>query len=185
MPKGNATKLTAAQINATAASLLGFLHEGPTTGWDLVKTAEERIGNFWSLTKSQVYSELHKLANYGLVTVGERGRRESRIFTINSVGRKLFKEWINQNPGREQIRFPLLLSVSFARFIQPNILHSILTAHQVTHQKQLDEYLTLNNLLEKYPQSKDGRMTLSFGIEYERMTLQWIKKVLNNLEEKK
>ena len=33
-------------LNATAASLLGFLHEGPKTGWDLVVTAQERIGKF-------------------------------------------------------------------------------------------------------------------------------------------
>ncbi len=45
-------------LNATAASLLGFLHEGPKTGWDLVATAQDRIGKFWSVTTSQVYREL-------------------------------------------------------------------------------------------------------------------------------
>ena len=30
-------------LNATAMSLLGFLHEGPLTGWSLVATAQERV----------------------------------------------------------------------------------------------------------------------------------------------
>ena len=42
------------RVNPTAASLLGFLHDGPMSGWDLVNRAQERIGEFWSLTRSQV-----------------------------------------------------------------------------------------------------------------------------------
>lgn len=47
-------------LNSTAASLLGFLHEGPMSGWDLVNLAQERIGDFWTITQSQVYRETHR-----------------------------------------------------------------------------------------------------------------------------
>ena len=60
-------------LNATAASLLGFLHGGPQTGWDLVATAERQIGAFWSITQSQVYRELTAMADAGLVEAGARG----------------------------------------------------------------------------------------------------------------
>ena len=58
-------------VNATGGSLLGFLHERPMTGWDLVTVAQQRIGNFWSLTQSQVYRELNAMAGAGLVEAGE------------------------------------------------------------------------------------------------------------------
>ena len=40
--------MTARPLNPTAASLLGFLHEGPMRGWDLVAIAQQRIGDFWT-----------------------------------------------------------------------------------------------------------------------------------------
>ena len=66
-------------MNATAASLLGFLHEGPLTGYELVSTAQRTIGDFWSLTQSQVYRELAWMAEAGLVEAGERGARDRRL----------------------------------------------------------------------------------------------------------
>ncbi|GAF98116.1 unnamed protein product, partial [marine sediment metagenome] len=37
-------------LNATAASLLGFLLEGPRTGYELQEAVEASIGNFWNVT---------------------------------------------------------------------------------------------------------------------------------------
>ena len=61
-------------LNATAASLLGFLHEGPMTGWDLVERAQERIGDFWTVTRSQVYRELAAMASDALIERGPERR---------------------------------------------------------------------------------------------------------------
>src|SRR5262245_20486282 len=38
-------------LTPTAASLLGFLHHGPATGWDLCAKVELTIGDFWNVTK--------------------------------------------------------------------------------------------------------------------------------------
>lgn len=99
-------------LNATAESLLGFLHEGPLTGWDLVATAQKVIGDFWSLTQSQVYRELTTMAEAGLVEAGERGRRDRKPYAITEAGRAAFASWIGQEPGPETIRFPLLLTLA-------------------------------------------------------------------------
>src|SRR2546429_256493 len=48
-------------LNATAASLLGFLRAGPMTGWDLDQRVKLSIGNFWNVTRSQIYRELRVL----------------------------------------------------------------------------------------------------------------------------
>ena|SRR5438034_3396615 len=96
------------KLNATAASLLGFLHEGPMSGWDLVIRAQTVIGDFWSLTPSQIYRELASLANAGLIQAGQRERRDRQPFSITPAGKQAFAEWINQEPSEEIIRFPLL-----------------------------------------------------------------------------
>mgnify|MGYP003290276216 CR=1 FL=1 len=79
-------------LNATAASLLGFLHEGPKTGWDLVTTAQERIGKFWSLTTSQVYRELSAMERDGLIEAGETGPRARKPYALTDDGRRAFAD---------------------------------------------------------------------------------------------
>src|SRR5262245_56515898 len=128
------------QLNATAASLLGFLHSGPKTGWDLVATAEEEIGDFWSITQSQVYRELTAMAAAGLVEAGERGARDRRPYTITAAGRQAFADWVAQPPGPEQIRFPLLLTVAFGAHVPPEILARHIATHRVIHAERLASY---------------------------------------------
>ncbi|MGB9376932.1 MAG: PadR family transcriptional regulator, partial [Mycobacteriales bacterium] len=120
-------------LNATAASLLGFLHRRPLTGWDLVATAESVIGNFWSVTQSQVYRELAAMAEGGLVEAGERGTRARRPYSITVAGRIAFAAWIKRRPGPETIRFPLLLTVAFGRHLTPAQLADVIGHHRVIH----------------------------------------------------
>ena len=39
-------KAYAGELNSTAASLLGFLHDGPASGYELVGIAEDLISDF-------------------------------------------------------------------------------------------------------------------------------------------
>ena len=66
----------APDLNPTAASLLGYLDLGPLTGWDLDQWVRSSIGNFWNVTRSQIYRELRTLTELGYVEAGEAGRRD-------------------------------------------------------------------------------------------------------------
>ena len=67
-------------VNATAAAILGLLHNGPMTGGELVAAAGERFGGFFSVTRSQVYRELPALAEAGLLRLGKLGARASQQY---------------------------------------------------------------------------------------------------------
>lgn len=163
------------QLNATAASLLGFLHEGPMTGWDLVTTAERGIGNFWSLTQSQVYRELSTMAKAGLIEAGERGSRDRQPFTITDAGRDAFRTWVVEEPGMETIRFPLLLRLMFGKHIPPDRMAAFIEHHEGIHRERLAGYETLKaSIPEEYQAANPYSMsTLGFGILYERAVTQW------------
>ncbi|MBW3641973.1 MAG: PadR family transcriptional regulator [Actinobacteria bacterium] len=159
-------------LNATAASLLGFLHAGPMTGWDLVATAEVVIGDFWSLTRSQVYRELTAMEAAGLVQAGEVGPRERRPYRLTDAGREAFRRWLEREPGPEQIRYPLLLTIAFGRHLDPERLAAFVAAHRSVHAARLADYETLqgdgSDHLDPY-----ARATLDFGVRYERAVLEW------------
>ncbi len=162
-------------LNATAASLLGFLHHGPLTGWDLVATAELVIGDFWSITQSQVYRELAVMAEAGLVEAGERGPRDRKPYAITVAGRIAFAAWVNRQPGEETIRFPLLLTVAFGRHLPPTRLAAFLAHHRAAHEARLAKYKQQQAAGQAAGDAADAFVlaTLDFGLAYERAVLGW------------
>jgi len=162
-------------LNATAASLLGFLHERPMTGWDLVATAQTLIGAFWSLTQSQVYRELAAMADAGLVQAGERGPRDRQPYTITDAGRAAFAAWVDREPGPETIRYPLLLTIGFGRHLPPERLAAFVRDHRAEHARRLARYEQLHEAGRAAGSQPDpyARATLEFGLAYERAVLAW------------
>jgi DNA-binding PadR family transcriptional regulator len=160
-------------LNATAASLLGFLHDGPQSGWDLVSTAQQVIGNFWSLTPSQVYRELASMAAAGLVTAGESGPRDRRAYELTDAGREAFREWLDAEPGREQIRYPLLLALAFARHLPADRLAAHLASHRRAHAEKLAGYRARREEALAAGAAPRDLVTLDFGIRYEAAVLDW------------
>jgi len=157
-------------LNSTAAALLGLLHDGPMTGWDLLATAQLVIGDFWALNQSQVYRELSAMAGAGLVEAGDPGPRDRRPYTITDAGRAAFAAWVRRGPGAETVRFPLLLTIAFGRHLPPGRLAEIVAEHRARHRERLDGYVELAAGLGPDPYA---RATLDFGIAYERAVLDW------------
>lgn len=160
-------------VNATVGSLLGFLHEGPQSGWDLVVTAQAEIGDFWSLTRSQVYRELATMAASGLVEADEVGPRERRPYRITEAGRRAFDDWLAVEPGQEQIRYPLLLVMAFARHLEPGRLEVFLTSHRAAHAARLAGYREQRDAALAAGASARDLVTLDFGLRYEEAVVGW------------
>jgi DNA-binding PadR family transcriptional regulator len=161
-------------LNPTAASLLGFLHVAPMTGWDLVQFVEASIGNFWNVTRSQVYRELRTLEAQGLAEAGATGARDKRPYAITDAGRAAFAQWIAREPGADVIRSPLLLTVFFGRLLDERLLVRYLTLHRVLHEERLAQYEALHAALEGQAEHEWSVYALRYGIEHERAVLRWM-----------
>ena len=159
------------ELNATAASLLGFLASGSMSGWELAEAVEATIGNFWNVTRSQIYRELARLTELGLVEPGELGPRNRRRYTITTSGHGAFKDWIRREPGEELIRFPLLLTLFFAEHVSPEELAGFVDMHRRRHEQRLAFYRTM---MEGAPVDSPRVQTLRFGSAYEETLLRWL-----------
>lgn len=167
--------MTDRPLNPTAASLLGLLHQGPMTGWDLVTAVEQVIGNFWSITRSQVYRELATMTADGLLEAGERGRRDRRPYAITEAGRAAFASWLDREPATETIRFPMLLTVLFGRHLAPERLAEFLERHRARHAERLAHYEQVWTAATAGPGEPDpyAMAVLDFGRCYERAVQDW------------
>ena len=167
------------EVNPTAGSLLGFLTYGTMTGWDLDGLVELSIGNFWNVTRSQIYRELRDLAGRGLVEVGDPGPRDRTPYTITDAGREAFGGWIASDPGADLTRSRLLLTVFFGDKLPPGRLTEILDDARRAHATRLKVYEGLLPHVET--SSAYQAATLKFGIAYQRAMLDWIDGVASAL----
>lgn len=160
-----------AKLNSTACTLLGFLHDRPMTGWDLAESVQLTIGNFWNMSRSQVYRELKTLEAGGFVVGGDRGARDKRHYTITADGRAAFRDWISQEPGQEISRFPMLITVWFGDHLDQDDLGFSLSVHYQRHKKKLD---FLQNLMNEMPdQTTPAARATRFGFYYEQAVVKW------------
>ncbi|MFF9819256.1 PadR family transcriptional regulator [Streptomyces sp. NPDC014006] len=158
-------------LNATAATLLGFLHGGEASGYELLGVAEDVVGAFWTVTRSQVYRELAALAERGLVVAGDAGPRSRVRYRITEPGREAFAQWITTPPGAEQIRYPLLLTIAFGGHLDRTRLLSYVDQHRTVHERRLKTYQAH---LGTAGVDAHQRATLAFGIRYEEAVLAWM-----------
>ena len=159
-------------LNATAASLLGFLHDGPKTGWDLLQEIERGFGHFWNVTSSHVYRELKALQARGHIEAGDRGARDRRPYAITASGREAFAEWLRQAPGQETMRIPLLVTIWFGAHLEPGLLREFIDGHRAINARRLDYYSSVP--AEALAADPYLSAVIGFGIAYEKAVLAWM-----------
>ncbi len=159
------------RLNATAASVLGLLHRGPMTGWDLSRQAETMIGDFWNITPSQIYRELRTLEQAGLVEAGPAGTREKKPYTITEKGKAAFTIWIRREPGPDVIRSPLMLMVFFARHLDETHRRRFMAIQRLRHEQTLDEYHKVYETLAA--DEPDLANVVQFAIFHEEAVQRW------------
>ena len=164
------------ELNATAASVLGFLLQGPKTGWDLVSAIENSVGYFWNVTRSQVYRELKTLAMQGFVEEKNAGTRDKVPYAITTAGRAAFSAWIAEEPAQDILRLPLVLTVFFGKEVNPALLRRYLEKARLEHLARLDAYAKLRASFEEGKDDIDpfARSTLDLGTAYEKTMIAWI-----------
>jgi DNA-binding PadR family transcriptional regulator len=171
---GRAAGSDAAQpVNATAAALLGLLRGGPLSGYALYRLAADRLGDFWTVTRSQVYRELAAMASRGLVTVDAAGPRDRRDHRLTDDGRAAFRAWLHDEPGPDVVRIPLLLRLAFADELAPDRLAEVAAAQRATHAQRLAHYREVEATALAAGAGDRDLVTLRFGLRYEEAVLRW------------
>ena len=114
-------------LPVTSYALLGLLTFGDElTGYELKQRADSTLRFYWvSPAMSQVYSELHRLTEAGLV----RRRREERgtTYTISGKGRRTLEQWMRETPaGFPVFKHPVALRLMVGHLTDTDTLRTML-----------------------------------------------------------
>ena len=148
-------------------ALLGLLADRPASGYDLAKRLESSAGFAWSAKHTQIYPELNRLADGGLVEVAAEGARGRKEYRITDAGRAEVRRWLRETtPDRTQ-RDDSLLRVFFLWLLEPDeaaaFLRSEADVYRSFHQRlrELDAAIAWD--LDD-PSDLYGRLALERGL---------------------
>ncbi|MDQ6774265.1 MAG: PadR family transcriptional regulator [Candidatus Dormibacteraeota bacterium] len=86
----------ASPVATLGYALLGLIARGPASGYDLAKAMHRPIGYFWEAHQGQIYPELGRLEQAGLIVVADRetGGRGRKTYGITDAGLGALRTWV-------------------------------------------------------------------------------------------
>ncbi|WP_354643080.1 PadR family transcriptional regulator [Kitasatospora camelliae] len=170
-------------------AILTALLERPSSGLELTRRFDRSIGFFWSATHQQIYRELGRLEQAGLIRPvpqpPSRGQRKE--YEVLPAGREALAGWVGEQQDPKPIRDALLLRLRAAAVVGAPGLAAELSRHLELHQRQLDEYREIER--RDFPAERAAgenrlqHVVLQAGIQLETFWTEWLAQALAALDE--
>ncbi|MFH0517929.1 PadR family transcriptional regulator [Streptomyces sp. M41] len=176
-------------------AVLAALLEGEASGYELSKLFDVSFANFWPATPQQLYRELERLAQDGLVEarfVQQERRPNKRMFTLTASGREDLRAFAAEPPRRPTaIRDELLIKVQ--AMDDPEAARALVEERGTWARAKLDRYERVRERLldgrteDAYLRDSDRigpYLTLLAGIAFEEENLRWCDRVRTVLKQR-
>jgi PadR family transcriptional regulator, regulatory protein AphA len=165
------------ELSPTAYVILGMLAWRPMSGYDIKATVDHSTRFFWATSYGQIYPELRRLAEAGLIkgTPAPREGRKRTVYAITAAGRKELRAWLREPPTTFETRDEGLLKLFFAAELPPREAAKTLEAMRERSQH------TLDRLREIEPKAVAAGgyplMVLRGGIELNEWYAEWCERM--------
>jgi DNA-binding PadR family transcriptional regulator len=176
-------------------AILGLLAREELSGYDLSGRMGARVGYFWEARHSQIYPELARLEEGGLVShrvVEQRERPDKKVYKITPAGLEALKAWVTAPPTPRAARDELVLKAYSLWLAEPEEALALFMDQGRRHEEKLLEYETIRAWMEKEWRGDILRTdsprfasyaALRRGILYEREYAEWCRWVAERLSE--
>jgi PadR family transcriptional regulator, regulatory protein AphA len=120
-------------------ALLGALADRRRTGYALLKHFEQSLAYAWPASHSQIYPELARLRNDGLIVETETGPRNSRTYGLTEAGLDEIRHWLSDTLPDRRVRSDALVRTFFLWLLEPSDARAFLEREQAHWQRLLEE----------------------------------------------
>jgi DNA-binding PadR family transcriptional regulator len=138
-------------------------------------TFRSSLAHVWPATQSQVYAELTRLTDAGLLTVGAQGPRGRREYAVTGAGRAELDSWLTDETAHAAQRSTLLLHVFFLGLTDPTRARRYLTRQAELADERLGQLRQLESSRDwgDGPLTTHGRLALEYGLRLAAMQRDW------------
>jgi PadR family transcriptional regulator, regulatory protein AphA len=156
-------------LTPTARVILGMLQLGAKTGYEIKHAVEVSTRFFWGASYGQIYPELRRLAQAGLLAASEapRGGVRRTEYHLTAEGERSLHEWLTaDDAGIFEMRDELLLRLFFADLLSSEDARAV-----ASRMRERSEWI-LERFRELEPDARDG-FTEGGGERFPHLALQY------------
>ncbi len=156
-------------------ALLGLLVDRSASGYDLMKLFDTSLANVWPATQSQVYGELGRLADAGLIDVAAEGPRGRKEYALAPAGLDELRRWLADPVPEQPRRSETLLRVFFLGVLSRDQARDFLAGRAERAAGYHDALLRLRGSLagDGGMLAVNGRLALEYGLRLTAMEEEW------------
>jgi PadR family transcriptional regulator AphA len=116
------------ELSPTAYVILGMVSREPRSGYEIKALVDGSTRFFWAASYGQIYPELKRLSEAGLVKGldAPRGERKRTVYAITPSGEEALRDWLRQPPSTYEARDEGMLKLFFAGVLPPDEAAQIL-----------------------------------------------------------
>jgi len=145
------------------------------------------MANVWPATQSQLYGELNKLADAGLIEVSDIGPRGRKEYRITEAGRAELRRWVTNRQDDPPFRSAALLRV----FLLGEVPREQAREHTVAMAEHAEaEVKRLEELRDSIDWTDGdglfyGRAALEYGLRMNAMETEWANWLVREIDERR
>ncbi len=161
------------ELTATSRVILGMLGRRPMSGYDIKGFVDRSTRFFWAASYGQIYPELRRLADAGLIegTEEPQGARKRISHRLTAAGRRAHRDWLAAPPQIHETRDESLLKIFFSDFAGREATIAALEAKRDQH-AAIAERLRMIGPQHKPPENS-ALLALRFGIAFNDFVVAW------------
>jgi PadR family transcriptional regulator AphA len=166
------------ELSATAYVILGMVSREPRSGYEIKALVDNTTRFFWAASYGQIYPELRRLSEAGLVDGADasRGDRKRTVYAITADGEAELKDWLRKPPETAEMREEGLLKLFFSGALKPAEAVETLRAMR---RGRLELAERLRSMEPEKTEQKDPfpLMVLQAGIEFNQWFADWCERM--------
>jgi len=176
------------ELSPTATVILGFLSQEEMSGYEIKAEVDISTRFFWAASFGQIYPELKRLSELGLVEGSDRpqGGRKRTVYRLSETGREALTAWLRRPPETLELRHEGMLKVFFADSLPPGERVWMLRAMLAQHREQATQLERTRETVEA-----EGRrhldpycdLILRFGLDFNDWVAAWCEREIAAIED--
>ncbi|MEV5574757.1 PadR family transcriptional regulator [Spirillospora sp. NPDC052269] len=158
--------------------LLGLLAEGPASGYDLARRFTEALGLVWPARHPQIYIELSRLEEAGLIEVESHGPRGRKAYRITDEGLAEVRRWLADVDVDHTFRMETLFRAYFFWLMDPDDLKEHLAKEERFYQETAERLRVYADAKDRGewgtgPHARAMRIALEAGVRINEALTEW------------
>jgi DNA-binding PadR family transcriptional regulator len=173
------------QLGPTTSVILGMLSFGPKSGYEIKTFVDRSTRFFWAASYGQIYPELRRLADAGLITGTDaaQGGRRRTVYELTASGHEALLAWLGTPPETFEMRHEGMLKLFFADSLPPHGRVERLRDMGRVHAEKLQALRAIEEAAAKGEESSSYRV-LRFGIDFNQWATEWCEREAAALEDR-